>query len=162
LASKISKSAVLYVHARPGATPECSYTCGECIFLRTNQCALFTVEDNLVSATRGGCGLFVDGAPQDDGFWPYLTKEEAGYVENENGFGCRRCKEFVPSLMDCEDVNKTSPGDDPNSIQGGACCNNWQADARRGRMDDDRLALELRKDLEKADRIAALRGDART
>lgn len=154
----IPKASVLYIHASPGITPECSYLCGECVFLRGNDCALLVREDCLVSLERGGCGLFIDGVPDDEGsIYPFLTKEQVGYVENENGFGCRRCKEFRPSSLDCDDVDKKSLGDDPGMILPGACCDNWKPDPRRGQMDDDRLARELAPDMETAARKMALR-----
>ena len=98
---------------------------------------------------RGGCGMFIAG--QDDSDWaaPFLSREALGYVENENGFTCGRCSEFEPAMAGCRKVE--------GEIVAGACCNAWERAYRRGRMNDDVLAAELKPELERAERKRTMR-----
>lgn len=139
--SKIAKETVLYIH-RAGT----QYTCSDCIFFRRSQgvCAIFHSNDNHVKP-YGACGLWIErfnrvsipliGA---------VTKTEAGYVENDQGFSCKRCDEFLPS-GDCKKVDKDSAGDDPGEINKNACCNRWSPDKERASMTNAQLMAYLKE-----------------
>lgn len=120
--TKIPKSAVLYIHQR-----NTNYKCKDCLFQKNhaNNCAIY----GPVVAIKpyGGCGEFIyyKGNFQ----MPYIggyTKENTGYVENQYGFTCHRCDEFLPEGNNCKKVDKDSPGDDPGEILPVACCNRWE------------------------------------
>jgi len=139
--SKIAKETVLYIH-RAGT----QYTCSDCIFFRRSRgvCLIFNESDNQVKA-YGGCGLWVERFKQVS--MPIIgatTKTEAGYVENEAGFSCKRCDEFILS-GDCKKVDKESTGDDPGEINKNACCNRWSPDKERASMTNAQLMTYLKE-----------------
>lgn len=130
----IDKEAVLYIHRE-----NTNITCGQCVFIKSNKCKLF---GNTVTVSResGSCGFFIKGEENDAiTFIGTITKVEAGYLENKNGFTCARCEEFLPEQRACKKINKDSKGDDPGKIEPGACCNRWEKDKIRGNMTDEQL-----------------------
>jgi hypothetical protein len=134
--SKISKQAVLYLH-KAGT----QYECKDCVFYRDGICALFS--GNATVKPFGSCGLWTEKKP--GVIVPRIatvTKTEAGYVENEQGFSCKRCEEFILS-GDCEKVDKDSPGDDPGMIHKNACCARFELDKKRGSMTTSELINSL-------------------
>lgn len=136
----LTKGQALYVF-RP-ETPD--YTCNACVFLKgSDGCAMFA-RDFKVSGDMGSCNFWSHGERKIN--VPCLslyTPEELGYAENPNGFGCRRCSEFIEQKNDCERVDRKSPGDSPGIISPDGCCAAWQKDAKRGKMTDAELATLL-------------------
>ncbi len=120
--AKIPKSAVLYIHKK-----DTRYKCNDCIFAKdhANKCAIY---GSAVSIKPwGGCGEFImRKSAIVIGYIGGYTKENTGYVENQDGFSCGRCDEFLPDENDCKKVDKDSPGDDSGEIVAGACCNRWE------------------------------------
>ena len=121
--TKIPKEAVLYIHKKGTA-----YKCKDCLFAKDSgtRCALYGPQVT-ISPTKGTCGLFIMKKTSFD--IPFIggyNKENTGYAENPDGFSCARCEEFLPDEYDCKKIDKDSPGDDPGSIQPGACCNRWE------------------------------------
>jgi len=119
---KIPKSVVLYIHKK-----ETSYKCKDCIFARdfANKCALYG--SSVPIKPYGTCGLWVRKkgnfeVPFSGGY----NKINTGYEENQDGFSCARCAEFLPDANDCKKIDKDSPGDDPGQILAGGCCNRWE------------------------------------
>ncbi len=130
--SKIHKSAVLYIH-----DAGTQYTCSDCVFYKQGRCALFGPAVNI--QPYGSCGFFVQGHTKLVVPWiSGVSKTEAGYVENEPGFSCKRCEEFTLS-GDCKKVDKNSEGNDPGEIHKNACCNRWEADKKRASMSTPEL-----------------------
>lgn len=121
-ATKIPKSAVLYMHKQ-----DTQYRCRDCVFAKANanKCAVYG--PSVPIRPIGSCGMFIKRKGNAEiGFIGGVTKEETGYVENQEGFSCKRCDEFLPDENDCKKVDKDSPGDDPGNIESGACCNRWE------------------------------------
>lgn len=117
--------------------------CKNCQFLKGTtfapRCAWMGPEVP-VSLTEGGCNEFKAGDPEGVPYLaPYLTKIQVGYLENKNGFGCRRCENFKPSERGCRTVDKNSPGFTPGVIAAKACCDFWEKDALRGEMTEKQL-----------------------
>ena len=129
--TKTPKEAVLYVFR-----PETQYTCEKCIFYKEDdKCAQFGPATDIKA--YGSCGFWVHKDPKEmteEMPWiGLITKEQAGYDENKNGFSCKRCEYYAD--LDCEKVNKNSDGDTPGIIHPNACCNRWEADDKRSKMD---------------------------
>lgn len=142
---KIKKSTVLYAF-----NPETQYTCGECVnrIPGKNLCALFG-PDVPISAEYGSCGFYVHENVAKGISNPMLgniTKIQAGYEENKKGFSCKRCEYFLMGKNDCKKVDKNSEGLTPNIIHPNACCNNWDADKERAKMDTEILLNMTSKD----------------
>jgi 8-oxo-dGTP pyrophosphatase MutT (NUDIX family) len=91
-------------------------------------CVFFTAND--VIKAWGTCTYWMLGTP-DPNQAPqgYLTKEEAGYAENKDGFGCKRCVYFDAPGENCHVIDKDSAGDTPGKIIANACCGNWENNA---------------------------------
>lgn len=124
--NKSPKEAVLYV-----LRPETQYTCDKCVFYKDGtppRCALLGPTEGIKA--YGSCGFWVHGeAGKFNVPWIGLvTKLEAGYEENPQGFSCKRCEYFDSQARACEKVDKNSPGDTPGEIHPNACCNMWDAD----------------------------------
>lgn len=129
--------------------PETQYRCGECVMLKpagkgketASGCAWFGAGTE-VSREQGSCIYFAHGAP-DHPEIPWLglfTKEELGYVENRTGFSCKRCEYFDIEKRDCrKPVDKDSPGDTPGEIHPNACCDFWEPDPKRSKLDTEKL-----------------------
>lgn len=133
---KASKESVLYIFR-----PEGNVTCGMCIFRKDMiKCAIL---NDVISPDTGSCGFYIHGDVADankDMMWiGTVTKCEAGYIENKTGFQCKRCSEFEISTKSCERVDKFSPGDTIGIIHPDACCNMWEQDPVRGKMDKKKL-----------------------
>lgn len=125
--NKIPKSAVLYIH-----DAGTQYTCDDCVFFKQGKCALFGPSVEI--KPYGSCGFFIQRHKSLDIPWiGGISKKEAGYEENEPGFSCKRCEEFILS-GDCKKVDKDSAGNDPGEINKNACCNRWEADEDRAPM----------------------------
>jgi hypothetical protein len=142
--NKLEKQQAGYLY-RPGAR----YVCGECVFLKElpsgqQGCAFFGTAVK-VSASRGSCNYYTYGpAPRPDVPWlNSFTKLELGYLENENGFSCKRCEEFAIGKNDCRKVDRHSPGDNPGIISPDGCCSNWERDSVTGRASDAKLVQIL-------------------
>lgn len=143
--NKLEKQAAGYLFR-----PETHYVCGECVFHKPLPgdgkfgCVLFGPGET-ISLTKGSCDYFSHGHVPKDGI-PWLgiwTKLELGYAENENGFSCKRCEEFIVGQNDCKKVDKDSEGDTPGTISPNGCCSNWEHDPIRGSLPDDRLVQIL-------------------
>jgi len=138
--SKIPKEAVLYIFR-----PEVNITCGKCVFVKKSQCAVFGPSES-ISPERGSCGFYIHGDLGEAKEMPwigFITKVEAGYAENTNGFQCKRCEYFDSPKLDCEKVDKDSDGDTPGVIHPNGCCNRWEADDTRGQMSANQLMDKL-------------------
>lgn len=130
----IKKEAVLYVFR-----PETQYTCNKCVFAKdkSTKCALFGPTESIKS--YGGCNYWIHSSQQDQISWiGTITKVESGYMENEQGFSCKRCEYFLPN-NDCQKVDKNSEGDTPGIISPNGCCGNWDADDTRAKMTTEQL-----------------------
>lgn len=120
---KCTKQGTLYIH-KLGT----DYQCKDCLhFLPDIQrCYLMGGQD--VVKPYGTCGYWTEGPPNPFVLPPTekLTKLEAGYEERAAGFSCKRCKHFSSTKLDCEVVDKNSPGDDAGMIHPNACCAAWE------------------------------------
>lgn len=136
----IPKEVVLYIHR-----DNTNITCGQCVFVKGNKCKLFGI-GTTISASAGTCGFFIKGEENDAvPFIGTITKVEAGYMENKTGFQCKRCEEFLIPERACKKVDKNSKGDDPGQIHPDACCNRWEADKVRARLDAVQLDEFIKK-----------------
>ena len=115
---------------------EADYTCGECVFAKGTGCAFFGPGET-ISLTKGGCNYYTHGEPGEIKI-PWLgmfTKDQLGYVENKNGFSCKRCEYFDYECNLCnKGVDPNSPGDTPGLIHPNGCCDFQEPDAKRGQM----------------------------
>lgn len=124
MSKKLSKPIVLYV-----LNPPTDYTCRDCTFFNPTQsrCTFYNPKDDKVEPW-GSCNLW---STNNRGF-NYVrgpgtqTKEATGYMENESGFGCKRCSEFVADTKRCKEVE--------GEISPLACCSNWEADPIRSKL----------------------------
>jgi hypothetical protein len=136
---KIPKQVVLYILDQ--AT---EYKCGECIYFKTpNRCSVFGPDAEVKA--HGGCNFYIQGTRM-QGEIPWLghiTKEQAGYVENANGFSCKRCEYFDTKAFKCAKVDETSKGDTPGMIHPNACCNHWEADDDRAKLSTSELRTQI-------------------
>jgi hypothetical protein len=146
---KIPKEAVLYIFR-----PETKYTCDKCVFSKnkdfpnSTKCKVLGPNENI--KPYGSCGFWIhmDPVGENTPEIPYIgviTKEQAGYFENEEGFSCKRCEYFDIKNLDCERVNKDSEGDTPGLIHPNACCNRWEPDDVRAKLSSDKLTELLSK-----------------
>lgn len=130
----IPKQAALYIYR-----PEVRIVCQECVFVKGSKCALFG-PDTDISRTTGTCGFYIHGEESADMPWiGYVTKVEAGYMENKTGFQCMRCEEWNMKQQSCKKVDKNSQGDTPGIIAANACCNLWEPDPVRSKLSDEKL-----------------------
>lgn len=127
MSCKASKSAALYVFY-----PGTKYTCSECVFMKEKStgaftCTFFVPGKNNVELW-GSCNYYVKGKVGSvEG--PYeKTKIESGYMENKEGFSCKRCEYFNPPKKKCEKVDENSPGNTPGIIHPDACCDFWDSE----------------------------------
>jgi hypothetical protein len=131
---KISKAEAGYQY-RPGV----EYRCGECTMTKALPngrlgCAWYG-RSAPVSANAGSCNYFAHGESRIAVPWLGLfNKGQLGYMENPGGFSCKRCEHFSISKLDCERVNRRSPGDTAGRIDPGGCCNLWRPDPKRAPM----------------------------
>lgn len=124
MSDKLSKSLVLYV-----LNPPTEYGCQDCSFYSPTQsfCTFYKPADNKVEKLAS-CNLWTTNHR---GF-NYVkgpgtqTKEATGYMESTNGFGCRRCHEFVADTKRCKKVE--------GEISPLACCSGWEADPIRSKI----------------------------
>ena len=136
----IDKEAVLYIHRE-----NTNITCGQCVFVKGNKCKIFGIS-TAISRDSGSCGFFIKGEENDAiPFIGTITKVEAGYLENKTGFQCKRCEEFLIEERACKKVDKNSKGDDPGMIHPNACCNRWEADKVRAKLDNINLDAFIAK-----------------
>jgi len=118
--AKIDKAVVLYIHVEG-----VNYKCIECAFWKNKKCALYG--PSVAIKEYGGCNLWLEKKDERELPWiGSLTKKETGYMENEDGFSCKRCDEFIPSENNCKKVNRMSEGDDSGKISKDGCCNRWE------------------------------------
>lgn len=119
------------------------YVCGDCAFLNQSQCELMPLGNDLVSPRAGGCNNFTYGGADGVNVVPQ-SRDALGYLENHNGFGCRRCEEFKPEGLACKKVDKNSAGAGRlGAILPIGCCNFWQRDPRRGTLSNQDLVREI-------------------
>lgn len=137
--NKIPKEAVLYIFR-----PETQYTCSVCVFAKnkSTKCAWFGPKEEI--KPYGSCGFWGHMDPKNEQTpeIPWLgivTKEQAGYDENKNGFSCKRCEYWGIKDLSCEKVNRFSAGDTPGIIHPNACCNRWEADDKRAQMTTEQI-----------------------
>lgn len=117
---KIDKGTVSYMH-KQGT----DYTCAECVFYKEKKCALYGPQVSI--EPFGGCNLWVQAGKSVVIPWiGGVSKVETGYLENREGFSCKRCEEFLADQKACGKINKLSRGDDPGIISADACCNRWE------------------------------------
>lgn len=137
--SKNTKAEVGYISVN-----NTDFLCCECVYAKSLGgtafgCALMETASPISMAT-GSCNSFVHGVRGTELPWiADLSKTELGYAENEYGFGCRRCYHWYMSKRDCDEVDKSSPGDTPGEIAVTACCSAWSPDAKRSKMTTPKL-----------------------
>lgn len=121
--------------------PRGDYDCDDCPFWIElgRKCVLHGPSD--VVLEHDTCNYFVLGAPGMFGQEPLslLTKQQSGFTSSHEGFGCKRCVAFDREDWACSEVNKDSPGDDPQSIHPDGCCNLWKPDPKYGSMPSEVL-----------------------
>lgn len=146
---KIPKEAVLYVFR-----PETQYTCDKCVFSKdknhpdSTKCKILGATESI--NPYGSCGFWIHMDPHGEKTpeipWiGAITKIQAGYDENKQGFSCKRCEYFDPEKMDCSKVDKNSEGDTPGIIHPNACCNRWEVDSKRGKKTTEELMKSFDK-----------------
>jgi hypothetical protein len=147
---KLEKQVVLY-----SFRPETQYTCSVCVFAKdkdfpdkVKKCKIFGPSTDI--KPEGSCGFWMhmDPVKESTPEVPWLgvvTKTEAGYMENKEGFSCKRCEYFDAANQDCKKVDKDSKGDTPGIIHANACCNAWEADKERANMTTEQLQEFLEK-----------------
>ncbi len=121
---RVDKAGVLYLH-RDGV----DYQCDECpmFIIDVQRCTIHQADEVILH--YGGCGYWVPGTPitiADDEPHNLVSMIESGYVEDEDGFSCKRCALFL-EVHDCRIVDPNSPGDDTGEIHPDACCAAWTA-----------------------------------
>jgi len=147
---KMEKEAVLYTFR-----PETQYTCSVCVFAKDKdypeqikKCKVFGPSADI--KPEGSCGFWIHMDPTKEGtpeipWMGVVTKVEAGYMENKEGFSCKRCEYFDAARLDCKKVDKDSEGDTPGIIHPNACCNAWEPDKVRAKLNPEQLAEFLEK-----------------
>jgi hypothetical protein len=137
---KLSKTEACYQYH-----PDIQYRCGDCIMLKPRKggegCAWFGASVP-VSGVSGSCNYFAHAHPEQKPDVPWLslfTKEQLGYTENPEGFSCKRCEELLFPRHDCKKVDRNSPGDTPGEISPDGCCNLWEPDRKRAKMESEEL-----------------------
>ena len=120
--------------------PDTEYRCEECVMIKDRDggkgCAWFgpTVP---ISASSGSCNYFAHTHDLTRPEIPWIglfTKAELGYLENAEGFSCKRCEELIVLRNDCKKVDRNSEGDTPGEISPYGCCNFWEADRKRAQL----------------------------
>lgn len=132
---KIDKAVVGYIY-KPGQ----NYTCSNCLYQNGQYCKLYSRSEK-ISLTEGSCNLFMLGRENSE--IPTIaktTKVETGYMENNQGFSCKRCEEFDSKAQSCHKINKNSVGNTPGIISPDACCNHWKSDPIRSKLTDKELS----------------------
>lgn len=125
-------------------SPGSDYLCQGCQFRRDDSHCAYFGPAVPISFSEGSCNRWKIGAAITPWLEPYLTKVQLGYVENKNGFGCRRCSEFKIGKDDCEVVERGSPGFTPGIISPEGCCDFQQPDKKRGQMTNQELVQILK------------------
>src|SRR5574337_1793718 len=89
--NKWSQEAAVYMFR-----PDTAYTCDMCWAWKDGKCALFGAAENI--KPYGSCNFFAHFHADEQKvvvpFMGVITKEEAGYEENKEGFTCGRCEYF--------------------------------------------------------------------
>ncbi len=137
--SKLSKAEAGYIEANNS-----EFVCGDCVFAKNAgggafNCGLMETAGP-ISMESGSCNNLIYGVRGSE--LPYIadkTLVELGYMENEFGFGCKRCRHWDMKKRDCDEVDKNSPGDTPGEIAVTTCCNLWAFDPKRGKMSTPKL-----------------------
>lgn len=135
--------------------PDVEYTCSDCVMHKDlpkggGGCAWFGPSDP-ISLESGSCNYFAhahDRKPE----LPWLalfTPVQLGYLENRQGFSCKRCVHIDLRQEDCERVEKDSNGDTPGEIDPMGCCNLWKPDRKRAALATPKL-LDLIASLQKS------------
>jgi len=134
-AGRISKAAAGYIFA-----PGTSILCGECAFVgEGGLCSDHPGPEQRVNLEKGSCNDWQDrrqGLVAGNNSRPWV---QVAYIENNNGFGCRRCEHMDLEKHDCSVVDPNSPGDNPGKIDPYACCVFWEKDPKRGNWPESRF-----------------------
>lgn len=118
---KRPKGSVLYLHA-PGGR----YDCQDCTAYIPGDHNCILMGPEVVVAPEDSCGYFIPGPYQIGArAQGWLTPQETGFTKSVGGASCKRCEYWNPD-GDCMLVDKDSPGDDPGTIHGDACCCLWE------------------------------------
>jgi len=134
--TKLNKALVLYVFEPEQA----SYQCKECAYFfdPESRCTQYKPGSDTVKAI-GSCNLW------DSNKHGYIrgtgnrSKDDTGYMENNAGFGCRRCEEFVADTKRCKKVDE-SGSPTRGIIHPLACCSRWEPDPTRANLSGKTLA----------------------
>lgn len=125
--------------------PDTEYRCRECVMSKElkdgHGCAWFGPSEK-ISPDKGSCNYFAHAHPDYHPEIPWLglfTKEQLGYLENSQGFSCKRCHELLFPKHECKKVDRKSPGDTPGEINPNGCCDFWEADKKRATMSTPEL-----------------------
>lgn len=129
MSDKIKKETVLYVF-----NPPTRYTCSECAFLDNGECTDYVEDDDDVKP-YGSCNDWQSSAKGHIKGNKQRTRKQTGYAENEAGFSCKRCEEFIPETKLCKKIDETG-GLTPGRIDPDACCNRWEYSDLRGDKSD--------------------------
>ena len=108
---KIDKAVVVYLE-RKGT----NYTCRDCVFYDQKRCKLYG--PNVSVKAWGGCNLWVQSKAKDIPMIGGVSKGESGYMENKEGFSCKRCEEFLSEQKACKKI--------AGAISKDGCCNRWE------------------------------------
>jgi len=128
------KAAVGYLYA-----PGTSLLCRECAFIDGGKCSDHAGREQYVSLDTGSCNDW-----QDRRKGPVIGNRsrswvEVAYLQNKNGFGCRRCEHMSLEKEDCNAVDKDSPGATPGKIHPYGCCALWKKDPKRGEWKENQF-----------------------
>jgi hypothetical protein len=144
-ASKRSSGKISKAEAGYQYHPDIQYRCSDCVMMKPakkgSACCWFGPSVP-ISPETGSCNYFAHAHPEQKPDVPWLslfTKEQLGYLENAQGFSCKRCEEFIFPRHECKKVDRNSEGDTPGEISPDGCCDFWQADRRRAKMTNEEL-----------------------
>jgi hypothetical protein len=133
MSDKLPKALVLYVF-NPGS----NYCCNQCAYLGPDdKCTAYVKDDDEVHG-YGSCNLWCTakaGYIKGDKNW---TRTSTGYTENEAGFSCARCEEFIADSKRCKKVDEYG-GLTPGIIHPRACCSRWEKSPQLGDLSEAKL-----------------------
>jgi hypothetical protein len=133
-ADRMPKAAVGYVYA-----PGTSLLCGQCAFIAGGKCTDHPGKEENVDLDKGSCNDWQDRRKGPVTGNRGRSWVQVAYLENAQGFGCRRCAHMDLKGADCDAVDKDSPGDNPGRIDPYGCCTLWKKDAVRGSWPETRF-----------------------
>jgi hypothetical protein len=112
--------------------PGTQYGCGDCILYGDEERECMIVISPNPVLVNDGCNYFLKGSTPVENRLAVYSPQEVGFARSNYGFSCKRCEHF--SDWDCDQVDRTSSGDDEGIIHPDACCNLWEADSIRGNL----------------------------